>query len=77
MKRKVKQIGVRRGKHRQANPQDVLTPREIARATGIGILTIYDLLKSGELPSKKVGKRFYGSRMGYEQWLAGFGQPAA
>jgi excisionase family DNA binding protein len=80
MKRRITQQGIKRQKQPEVKKpffeRDVLTPREVARATGIGVLSIYDLLKSGELPSRKIGKRYYVSGIVYREWLAGFGRSA-
>jgi excisionase family DNA binding protein len=46
-----------------------LTPRESTEYTGIGITMTYALLKSGELPSIKVGTKFYILREQLLQWL--------
>jgi excisionase family DNA binding protein len=46
-----------------------MTAREVARESGIGLLSIYRLLKSGELPSIKCGKVFYVPRAALAKWL--------
>lgn len=38
--------------------KDVLTPAEIKEILGIGINGVYALLKSGKIPSFKVGSQF-------------------
>jgi excisionase family DNA binding protein len=58
--------------------KDVLTPRQIARTTGIGLMSIYNFLESGALPGVRLGKRWYVSSICYQNWLAEFGRrPAA
>lgn len=40
------------------NYGDVLTVEEVQKVLGIGRNSVYMLLKSGELKSKKIGKRY-------------------
>jgi hypothetical protein len=59
-------------------PKDFLTPPQIAKASGIGLLSIYAFLESGALPGTRVGNRWYISVINYRQWLSEFGRrPAA
>jgi excisionase family DNA binding protein len=58
-----------------ANPRpttDVMNPRDVARESGIGLNAIYSMLKAGQIPSFRVGKKFCVSRAVYQQWLASF-----
>jgi len=41
----------------------------VAEATGLGEDHVYQLCKSGELPSRKVGRRVIIPRAGLEAWL--------
>jgi excisionase family DNA binding protein len=37
-------------------PYDLLTPREVAEVMRVSTMTVYRLIKSGELPAIRVGK---------------------
>jgi excisionase family DNA binding protein len=39
-----------------AVPHDLLTPREVAEVMRVSTMTVYRLIKSGELPAIRVGK---------------------
>ena len=39
-----------------AVPHDLLTPREVAEVMRVSTMTVYRLIKSGELPAMRVGK---------------------
>jgi excisionase family DNA binding protein len=39
-----------------AVPHDLLTPREVAEVIRVSTMTVYRLIKSGELPAMRVGK---------------------
>ncbi|MGZ4756811.1 MAG: helix-turn-helix domain-containing protein, partial [Acidimicrobiia bacterium] len=39
-----------------AVPYDLLTPREVAEVMRVSTMTVYRLIKSGELPAMRVGK---------------------
>ena len=39
-----------------AVPHDLLTPREVAEGIRVSTMTVYRLIKSGELPAMRVGK---------------------
>jgi excisionase family DNA binding protein len=47
-----------------------VSPVEAARLTGVGRTTIYQALRSGALPSMKIGKRRLISIEGLRAWLA-------
>jgi hypothetical protein len=55
----------------------LLTGRQIAAETGMGLLSIYAQMDDGSLPFKQVGSRRYVSRPVLEQWLRDFGKTAA
>jgi excisionase family DNA binding protein len=57
--------------------KDTLTCREIAFESGLGLETIYDAIRRGELPHMKIGRRQIVSRINYQIWLASFGKSAA
>jgi excisionase family DNA binding protein len=46
-----------------------LTPLQTTKITGFGLNATYDLLRSGEMPSIKVGNKFYVPRPTLMQWL--------
>lgn len=50
-----------------------LTPRESVRLTGIGVNHTYLLLKTGEMPSIRVGKRFFIPKSALLRWLENAG----
>jgi excisionase family DNA binding protein len=50
-----------------------LTPREAAKLTGFGLNYTYVLLHSGEMPSIKVGKKFFIPRAALLRWLENCG----
>jgi excisionase family DNA binding protein len=52
-------------------------PREIARASGLGLRTVYDLIDGGELPAFRTGKWIRVTRRAYEAWLDRLGKNAA
>jgi excisionase family DNA binding protein len=54
--------------------KDTLTCREIAFESGLGLETIYDAIRRGELPYVKIGKRQIVSRVNYHLWLSNFGR---
>jgi excisionase family DNA binding protein len=39
-----------------AVPHDLLTPREVAEVMRVSTMTVYRLIKSGEMPAIRVGK---------------------
>lgn len=47
----------------------ILTPEETAKLLGIGMNKIYELLISGEIPSKRIGRKYLISRILLENWL--------
>lgn len=50
-----------------------LTPREVAKLTGIGLNYTYALLHSGEMPSIRAGKKYFVPRAALMKWLEGCG----
>ena len=46
-----------------------LTPRESIKITRFGLTNTYRLLKSGEMPSIRIGKRFYIPKAALLKWL--------
>jgi excisionase family DNA binding protein len=52
--------------------KDFMTPREVAHASGIGLLSVYAFLREGMLSSVRVGKSHYIPRREYERWQSQF-----
>jgi excisionase family DNA binding protein len=50
---------------------DVITPSEIAQRLKLGINQVYAGFRAGELPARKVGKRWIVPRVQFERFLAG------
>jgi excisionase family DNA binding protein len=51
--------------------RETLTVLEAARVLGIGRSRTYAAVQSGELPARKLGKRWLISRVALDRWLAG------
>ena len=49
----------------------LLTPEQAARYLSVGRTTIYDLIRSGDLASVKIGRLRRIPRVAIKQWLAG------
>jgi excisionase family DNA binding protein len=47
----------------------ILTAEETAKLLGIGMNKIYELLISGELPAKRIGRKYLISKLMLENWL--------
>ena len=60
-------------KHAERKEKLTLTPREAARITGLGVSYTYQLLRSGEMPSIKAGKRFFIPKSALLRWLESAG----
>ena len=52
-------------------PPDVVHPREIARRTGLGINQVYAGFEAGQIPARRVGRRWVCGRASFESWLRG------
>lgn len=48
-----------------------MEPPEIAAVMGIGINSVYEGLRSGEIPSLRVGRRWIVSRRRFMAWFEG------
>jgi excisionase family DNA binding protein len=49
----------------------VLTPSDIKDYLKIGWNKVYELLSSGEIPSKRVGKQYRISKSKFIEWMEG------
>ena len=60
---------------RDAIKRDKLTlsPRESVQITGFGVNHTYSLLRTGEMPSIRVGKRFFIPKAALLKWLENAG----
>lgn len=48
----------------------VYTPNEVATLLHVRLATVYDLIKSGELPALKMGKNYKIPKAQLETWIA-------
>jgi excisionase family DNA binding protein len=62
-----------KAKHRKPQPParrpEVLGVRETASLLTVSVDTVYDLFARGELPGRKVGKKWITTRAGVLRWL--------
>jgi excisionase family DNA binding protein len=66
-------IKPRANKHAEMRERLTLTPRESVKLTRFGLNYTYELLKSGEMPSIRVGKRFFIPKSALLKWLEAAG----
>ena len=59
----------RPNKHAEIKDRLTLTPRESIKLTRFGLNHTYDLLKRGEMPAIRVGKRFFIPKSALLKWL--------
>lgn len=48
-----------------------LSPREVARETGLSLGYVYRLLRTNRIPHRRFGRRIVVGRQAFEQYLAG------
>lgn len=55
------------------------TPDELSALLPVGRSKIYEMLKAGEIPCKRLGKKYIVSRARFQEWLETCGEvkPAA
>jgi excisionase family DNA binding protein len=53
------------------NQKMILNPDDVAAEAGICRRTVYNLLRSGELPHVKAGDKYLISRRNFEKWANG------
>lgn len=46
-----------------------MSVQDVKEATGLGLTKVYSLLKSGEIPAKKIGKRTFVLKSDLEDFL--------
>jgi excisionase family DNA binding protein len=49
-----------------------MTPRELAHTSGMGVLSVYALIREGFIGSTRVGRNIYVPRVEYQRWLSQF-----
>lgn len=47
----------------------LLSAKDIAKSSGMGLNTVYGLMRSASFPSIKIGGRYYVTTSAYAQWL--------
>lgn len=47
----------------------VYTPKEVSILLRIRLATVYDLIKSNDLPALRIGKNYKVTKEGFEEWL--------
>lgn len=47
----------------------VYTPNEVAKLLRIRVATVYDLIKSGDLPAFQIGKNYKVPKDAFDKWL--------
>jgi excisionase family DNA binding protein len=62
-------IKPRPNKYVQVQERLTLTPRESVKLTRFGLNHTYDLLRRGQMPAIKVGKRFFIPKAALLKWL--------
>jgi excisionase family DNA binding protein len=60
--------------HAESREALTLTPRESVKLTRFGLNYTYELLKSGEMPAIRVGKRFFIPKAALLKWLEAAGR---
>ena len=68
---------IKRDKDLSKKDRLTLTPRESMRVTGFGSNYTYEMLRTGRMPSIKVGKKFFIPRSALLKWLENAGSPTA
>ena len=61
---------------REVSEKITLSPAETTKITGFGITKTYAMLQSGEMPSIRVGKKFFVPRAALVRWIESCGQKA-
>ncbi len=54
--------------------RDTVPPEEIALRLDLGINQVYAGLRKGQIPARRIGRRWIVTRPAFEQWLAGVPQ---
>ena len=51
----------------------VYTPYEVCEILGLGRVKVYEFLKSGQIPSVRLGNKYLIPAEAFEKWLNSFG----
>ena len=54
--------------------QEIYTVTQVARMLSINVGTVYQLLRNGVIPARKLGRRWVISRKRFHKWLDGLEQ---
>lgn len=57
--------------------RDVVPIEEIAQRLELNINGVYAALRRGEIPGRQIGRRWIVTRLAFERFLAGEGEPRA
>lgn len=49
--------------------QFIYTAKDVSKLLGVGMNKTYELLASGEIPTKKIGRKYLISKVMFEKWL--------
>ena len=60
-----------KAKEKGSSRTQIMTPKEAAKYLGLHLITIYRLIKKGELPSFKVGGQWRFKKDLLDEWIAG------
>ena len=52
-----------------AQPEDIMTLKEVARYLGLHVMTVYKLTREGRVPAAKIGGQWRFKRSVLDQWL--------
>lgn len=55
----------------KVNKKEVMSPKEAAKYLGISKVTLYKLLKNGEIPGRRLGYQWRMSKAALDKFLAG------
>ena len=58
-------------KAKKSSRSQIMTPKEAAKYLGLHLITIYRLIKKGELPSFKIGGQWRFKKDLLDSWIAG------
>jgi len=53
------------------NKKEVMSPKEVAEYLGISKVTLYKLLKNGEIPGRRLGYQWRISKAALDEFLKG------
>ena len=59
-----------KAKEKESSRTQIMTPKEAAKYLGLHLITIYRLIKKGELPSFKIGGQWRFKKDLLDAWIA-------